>query len=76
MPDALSMGATDVMEEYESRLVRQALEQTSNNQTHAARLLRTTRDRLRYKMKKYGLLQDSHDQPVEELLATPLRLAS
>jgi len=68
MPDALSCGATDVLEEYESRLVRQALEQSANNQTHAARILRTTRDRLRYKMKKYGLLQETHEGSVEELV--------
>jgi transcriptional regulator with PAS, ATPase and Fis domain len=76
MPDTLSTGATDVMEEYESRLVHQALEQSANNQTHAARLLRTTRDRLRYKMKKYGLLQETHDQNVEALVPETLRLAS
>jgi two-component system, NtrC family, response regulator HydG len=76
MPDALSTGATDVLEEYESRLVRQALEQTASNQTHAARLLRTTRDRLRYKMKKYGLLQDVQDQQCEEMPVEALPLAS
>jgi transcriptional regulator with PAS, ATPase and Fis domain len=76
MPDTLSNGATDVLEEYESRLVRQALEQTAQNQTHAARLLRTTRDRLRYKMKKYGLLQESHEMGPVELAQNVLPMAS
>jgi DNA-binding NtrC family response regulator len=59
MPEVLSPNVTDVLEEYEFRLVRQALLQTGQNQARAARMLRTSRDRLRYKMKKYGLLQGS-----------------
>ena len=43
------------LEEHEQSLVRHALEKTSGNQTQAARLLRITRDTLRYKMKKFGL---------------------
>ncbi len=39
----------------ERHLVAGALEKTGGNQTQAARLLRITRDTLRYKMKKYGL---------------------
>ena len=39
----------------ERMLVVQALEKTSGNQTQAARLLRVTRDTLRYKMKKFNL---------------------
>ena len=39
----------------ECRLLTQALEKTGGNQTQAARLLRITRDTLRYKMKKYNL---------------------
>ncbi len=39
----------------ERHLVASALEKTGGNQTQAARLLRITRDTLRYKMKKYGL---------------------
>ena len=34
---------------------RRALEKTNGNQTQAARLLRITRDTLRYKMKKFNL---------------------
>ncbi len=39
----------------ERLLLARALEKTSGNQTQAARLLRITRDTLRYKMKKYNL---------------------
>ncbi len=50
-------GACDVLEEYERRLVLQALTETGHNQARAARALKTSRDRLRYKMKKYGLME-------------------
>jgi PAS domain S-box-containing protein len=43
------------LEENERRLLVQALEKTAGNQTQAARLLRITRDTLRYKMKKFNL---------------------
>ena len=39
----------------EKELIRKALEQAKSNKTTAARLLRITRDTLRYKVKKYGL---------------------
>jgi len=42
--------------ENERHLVMQALESAQGNQTQAARLLRITRDTLRYKMKKFNLL--------------------
>jgi PAS domain S-box-containing protein len=41
--------------ENERQLLIRALEKTTGNQTQAARLLRITRDTLRYKMKKYNL---------------------
>ncbi len=41
--------------DQERRMVVQALENTEGNQTQAARLLRITRDTLRYKMKKFNL---------------------
>jgi DNA-binding NtrC family response regulator len=44
------------LKDIEQEMVRQALEQTGGNQTRAARLLSVSRDALRYKMKKYGLL--------------------
>ncbi len=46
------------IEEVEKELIRQALEQTKHNQTKAARLLNLTRDALRYRMQKFGFLQD------------------
>jgi DNA-binding NtrC family response regulator len=42
--------------DQEMKMIRDALEQTSGNQTHAARLLGITRDTLRYRMKKFGLV--------------------
>jgi len=50
---ALGLGIS--LEENEMRLLQQALEKTGGNQTQAARVLKITRDTLRYKMKKYGL---------------------
>lgn len=43
------------LEENERQLLVRALERTGGNQTQAARLLRITRDTLRYKMKKFNL---------------------
>jgi two-component system response regulator AtoC len=59
-PAALSAAAeipTDglSLEENERSLLTRALEKTGGNQTQAARLLRITRDTLRYKMKKFNL---------------------
>ena len=44
------------LEEHERILILQALEQTGSNQSQAARMLRIGRDALRYKMKKYAIL--------------------
>lgn len=46
------------IEEVEKELIHQALEQTKYNQTKSARLLNLTRDALRYRMQKFGFLQD------------------
>ena len=43
------------LEDHERNLLVRALEKTNGNQTQAARLLRVTRDTLRYKMKKFSL---------------------
>jgi two-component system response regulator AtoC len=43
------------LEDNERTLLARALEKTAGNQTQAARLLRITRDTLRYKMKKFNL---------------------
>ena len=50
----LPAGGTS-LREMERRMVEQALERTQGNQTRAAKLLRISRDTLRYKMKKFGL---------------------
>jgi len=55
VPQVLSGGVANVLEEYERRLLLEALHRSEQNQSRAARALRTSRDRLRYKMKKYGL---------------------
>ncbi|MGJ5819662.1 sigma-54 interaction domain-containing protein [Paludibaculum fermentans] len=57
-PAAFAPGFPDEgisLEDSERRLLVSALEKTSGNQTQAARLLRITRDTLRYKMKKFDL---------------------
>ncbi|MEW6198978.1 MAG: sigma-54 dependent transcriptional regulator [Planctomycetota bacterium] len=46
----------DRLRRLECHLLQQALERTSNNQTQAARLLNLSRDRLRYRLQKHGLL--------------------
>ena len=46
----------DKLRRLEGHLLRQALERTNSNQTQAARLLNLSRDRLRYRLQKHGLL--------------------
>jgi len=43
------------LEEIEKQLLQQALEMVNGNKTKAAKLLRISRDTLRYKVKKHGL---------------------
>ncbi len=45
------------LQTVEEQLVRQALAQTGDNQTKAAKLLHLSRDQLRYRMDRYGLLK-------------------
>jgi transcriptional regulator with GAF, ATPase, and Fis domain len=55
-PGAVAIPADGLsLEENERNLLVRALEKTNGNQTQAARLLRITRDTLRYKMKKFNL---------------------
>jgi two-component system, NtrC family, response regulator AtoC len=42
--------------DLEKRALEQALSKAGNNQSQAAKILKITRDTLRYRMKKYGLL--------------------
>ncbi|MEW6108871.1 MAG: sigma-54 dependent transcriptional regulator [Nitrospirota bacterium] len=54
-------GGFDI-EEVEKGLIKQALEITKWNQTKAARLLNLTRDALRYRMQKFGFLQEKNNR--------------
>ncbi|KAF0247086.1 MAG: sigma-54 dependent DNA-binding response [Planctomycetota bacterium] len=51
-----------VLEELEKDLVMQALERTAGNQTRAADLLGITRDQIRYRMEKFGLMKGEEAQ--------------
>jgi DNA-binding NtrC family response regulator len=50
------------LERVEGSLVRQAMTQAGGNQTRAARLLDISRDTLRYKLKKHGLVERDPDE--------------
>jgi DNA-binding NtrC family response regulator len=50
-PDGISL------EKVEEALVKQSLKMTNGNQTKAAKLLDISRDALRYRMQKFGLLE-------------------
>jgi len=50
------------LEEVERALVELAMRQANNNQTHAARLLDISRDALRYKLKKFGLMHGEESE--------------
>ena len=55
------------LEEVERALVEMALRQADSNQTHAAKLLDISRDALRYKMKKFGLMHgEEEEQPAPQ----------
>jgi DNA-binding NtrC family response regulator len=68
-PLSIPEGGTS-LEEVERALVELALKQTNGNQTHAAKLLDISRDALRYKMKKFGLIT-SAEEPAQEAPAPP-----
>src|SRR5271167_2087555 len=51
------------LEEVERELVDIAMAQANGNQTQAARLLDISRDALRYKLKKFGLIHAEEDEP-------------
>jgi two-component system response regulator AtoC len=49
------------LEEVEHALVELAMRQANGNQTHAAKLLDISRDALRYKLKKFGLIRGDEE---------------
>jgi len=49
------------LEEVEHTMVELAMRQANGNQTHAAKLLDISRDALRYKLKKFGLLHGDEE---------------
>ena len=50
------------LEEVERSMVELAMRQANGNQTHAARLLDVSRDALRYKLKKFGLIHADEEE--------------
>jgi transcriptional regulator with PAS, ATPase and Fis domain len=50
------------LEEVERAFVEMAMTQANGNQTHAARLLDISRDALRYKLKKFGLMHVEEEE--------------
>jgi transcriptional regulator with PAS, ATPase and Fis domain len=60
-PLTIPEGGTS-LEEVERALLELALQKAGHNQTHAARLLDISRDALRYKMKKFGLIQAEEEE--------------
>ena len=54
------------LEEIERTFVEMAMQQANRNQTQAAKLLDISRDALRYKLKKFGLIHSE-----EEEVSTP-----
>jgi len=65
------------LDEMDSYIIRTALERSGNNVTAAARALGTTRETLRYRVQKYGLLsghsaeREADDRPADPVDAHP-----
>jgi two-component system, NtrC family, response regulator AtoC len=58
------------LEEVERTLVEMAMRQANGNQTHAARLLDISRDALRYKLKKFGLIHGEEEESPDSVQAS------
>jgi len=54
------------LEEVERALIELAMMQANNKQTYGARLLDISRDALRYKLKKFGLVHCDEPESAEE----------
>ena len=63
-PLSIPEGGTS-LEEIEHALVQLALQQSHGNQIRAAKLLDISRDALRYKMKKFGLLHSEEEESLK-----------
>ncbi len=50
------LNLTDVVTGLERRFIEKAMERTDGNQTEAAKLLSISRDQLRYRLEKYGMV--------------------
>ena len=62
VPNAVSMPVGSMtLEEMEREAIMRALDQVSHNQVRAAKLLGISRDTLRYRMKKFGLLEGARE---------------
>jgi DNA-binding protein Fis len=55
----------------EHAMVELAMKQANNNQTHAAKLLDISRDALRYKLKKFGLIHADDEETAASTEQTP-----
>ena len=54
------------LEEVERSMVELAMRQANSNQTQAARLLDISRDALRYKLKKFGLMHGEEEETAHQ----------
>ena len=54
------------LEELEKLIIQLALKKSAGNQTKAAKYLKTSRDTLRYRMKKFGLGENGKEEEPEE----------
>jgi two-component system response regulator AtoC len=61
---SIPQGGTS-LEQVERALVEMALQQANGNQTQAARLLDISRDALRYKLKKFGLMHADEEETAQ-----------
>ena len=59
------------LEEVEHAMVELAMRQANGNQTHAAKLLDISRDALRYKLKKFGLIRGDEEGAQTSLAEEP-----
>jgi len=60
------------MEEHEKELLAQALTRARQNKSAAAKLLGLSRATLRYRLEKFGLLDEAEEPPTPEVAASPV----